>query len=321
MNICAKMGKKSTKKNSKEVVHEVNLQNSLSALEEEEMELEVQLRRARIEQKRKELLSLSSNDTSADVQKNSTPVQKKTEETPQITTKSLNADKDLTAALELLNSMPLQDILSSTSSSELQTTSSGKCLHIVDYVSTPRFTAKESDRRIFKDIYQKGSKIKLDDVTIPQWLSANARILLQLMDSMTTDEVRDYLKYTAKVGDYLQKSDSTSVFLLDEEHRRMVASEGQKWNDVDGDKRFFYLESSESSTKAQASNFRKKPRGNLPMDNNGNPICLSFNSEKGCTRSWCSYSHVCSMQGCQASHPRHLHNAPPRFRGPTPKQE
>ena len=52
---------------------------------------------------------------------------------------------------------------------------------------------------------------------------------------------------TAKVSNYLQVSDSRSMMLFDEEHRRMVAKEGQIWDNIDSDTRYFYLEKESKS--------------------------------------------------------------------------
>ena len=83
---------------------------------------------------------------------------------------------------------------------------------------------------------------------MPQWLSANARIMLALLDNMDKATITSYLRYTAKIGDYLQVSEPSSVMLLDEEHRKSVTRENRQWDDIDGDRRYFYLEKSKSSS-------------------------------------------------------------------------
>ena len=86
------------------------------------------------------------------------------------------------------------------------------------------------------------NKMKPDEVTVPQWLSTNARILLTLLDEMDKDTIAAYLRYTMKIGDYLQVSDVSSVMLLDEDHRKQVKRERSQWDEIDGDKHYFFLE-------------------------------------------------------------------------------
>lgn len=240
----------------------------------------------------------------------------------QPTLKSLASDHDLNMALEALKTAHLQDILDPdptmcVGSPAASKSGKGKydVLYISDFVTKPMSSNKVEEKEIAKGLWLKvKNNVKTEDVTVPQWLSANARILLTLLDTLDTEAVKKYLRYTAKIGDYLQMSEVASVMLLDEDHRKLVSRDGREWDDIDGDKRYFYLE------KERAKQYRapvgrapqSKKRG--PVDEAGKPICLSFNSQAGCTRSWCNFSHVCSINGCTESHPRHQHNAPPRFR-------
>ena len=244
------MGRKSTRSKAKKNYKDMNdgklpeddrskdtesiSSDELTKLDQEERELDIQLKKVRIDMKRKELEQLQGGQLPANSQENLPNVSGAQamgtqagliQKDGSANLKSLSQDKELNAAMELLQSAPLQDILENSTDS---TASKGKWLHIIDFVSTPKSTSKQADKRLFRDIYQKGTKIKLEEISISQWLSANAKIMLELLDSLSPEEVRDYLKYTAKVGDYLQKGDPISVFLLDKEHRKMVATEGQR---------------------------------------------------------------------------------------------
>ena len=79
--------------------------------------------------------------------------------------------------------------------------------YITDFVNIPTkssITAANPDK-------QK----RVEDVTIPQWISANVKILQKLMaEGMSQENVIKYLRYTSKIGDYLQTSDQSSVMLL-----------------------------------------------------------------------------------------------------------
>lgn len=156
------------------------------------------------------------------------------------------------------------------------------------------------------------NKQKIKDVSVPQWVGANSRILLTLIDKgADKNTVEKYLRYTAKMGDYFQVSDASSVMLLDEEHRKMVARESRQWDDIDGDKRYFYLE---KDRRAKPQNSKGQAKKQFPMDNEGKPICMGFNSQAGCLRGWCNYSHICSVTGCYQPHTRFQHNNQQQFR-------
>ena len=56
----------------------------------------------------------------------------------------------------------------------------------------------------------------------PQWVAANAKILLKLIEGgLALGGIKSYLRYTVKIGNYLQISEVPSVMLLDDDHRRV----------------------------------------------------------------------------------------------------
>ena len=102
--------------------------------------------------------------------------------------------------------------------------------------------------------------MKLEDISECQWAGASAQILLELMDdsSMTKEEIKSYLRYTAQMSDYLQTCEPTSVMLLDEEHRTLVAKEPNRaWDDIDPYKSFFYLKKKDEDGNVRRNKYNK----------------------------------------------------------------
>ena len=228
------------------------------------------------------------------------------------TTKSLANDPGLAATLDMLKDAHLSEVLGGGDSNNCDDVripdhhnkGEHKPLYITDFV----LDAKSSHRG-------KGDKDKLktEDVSVDQWVSANARIMLAMLDDMDKETVRQYLSYTSKIGDYLQSGVVSQVMLFDERHRWQVACEGRRWDEIDGDTRYFFLEKDPNRNKQRWTGPQRKPRG--PVDAQSNPICIRYNSQRGCSAPWCTYSHVCDVIGCGAPHPKHAHNSPPRFQG------
>ena len=240
------------------------------------------------------------------------------EKKAEVSLKDLSKNKDLEAALYLLKGSHLdfldnQQNTSRTDNQQIQGKLPLKPLYLIpDFVSKPNASASNSSDR------DKAKKV--EDITAAQWISANSKILLKLVaDGMDQDEVQQYLKYTGKVGDYLQMAEVSSVMLLDNEHRRQVHEEGRQWDNIDSDKVYFFLK----AQSAQPS-FKQKFKQQA-TDENGRPICIRFN--KGiCHMSFCKYSHVCLI--CKGDHPKMQHglgqnsglppsqppSQPPRFR-------
>ena len=313
-----------------------SMEAELVALEVEERLVRLKLE---IKKKKDSISSLTANTSQfnpasqSGKQSQSAHQSTPAEQTVKPTLKSLASNQELNAAIDVLKEAHLADLLTEVEDTaavlqDLQdvptnekgkSSTNDKILYITDFVIKPKQSGRDSDKQIAQNLWVRLNKLKVEEVTVPQWLSANARILIHMLDTLDKDTVRKYLRYTAKVGDYLQVSETPSVMLFDEEHRCQVAREGQTWDVIDGDTRYFFLEkeketdeASSQQSKSKQPQSRRKQRG--PVDDSGNPICLSYNKEQGCSRSWCTYSHICSVQGCNASHPKHLHSTPPRFR-------
>lgn len=228
----------------------------------------------------------------------------------EVTLKDLSKDKDLETALSFLKGSHLDflDKQPAHTSTADQHNIQGKSLFLIpDFISKPNASYTSNTER---------DKVKrVEDVTAAQWISANSKILMKLItEGMEMLDVQRYLRYTIKVGDYLQMAETSSVMLLDNEHRRQVQEEGRQWDNIDSDKVYFYL-------KAQSAGPAPKQKFKQVTDENGKPICLRYN-KGACYMSFCKYAHVCLV--CKGDHPKVQHGVgqsvtpppsqPPRFR-------
>lgn len=138
------------------------------------------------------------------------------EQSPKPTLRTLAHDKELQVAMQALENSTASAYLE-----EQPIASEGNVdipnLSIADHFLKP--ASREYDKEKNKD-----KKICPEDITIPQWISANARILTRyIRRGMRQSEIIKYLLYTVKLGDYLQVSDAPSVMVLDDDHRRNVS--------------------------------------------------------------------------------------------------
>ncbi len=285
------------------------------SLEEEERQLDIQLQEKRIARKKKELEALSAEEVIAPSPATIYASSSREELDP--TLKSLAADKDVAAAMSILEAQAahLKDTLAKEEEKSRNTTGKFDIQYIPDYVKLPKSSCRDREQSLGRGLVLKDkSKISLESVTEAQWTGASIRILQSNLDKMDHAEIDSYLEYMVQMSDYLQVCKPPSVMLLDEEHRIRVARGGRRWDDIDQMKAFFYLEKKEDESddkKKSPSSFVKKSNAS----GGEKQLCFDFNKEEGCHRSYCRYAHICSI--CKSSsHPRHKHNAPPRFRDP-----
>ena len=238
----------------------------------------------------------------------------------QVTTRGLAGNDDLSAALESLKNAHLTDILAGDLQPAAVNTSKskGKALYIPDFVTDPKSSSKPAEKELTKDVFIRAagkSKVVLEEVTAQQWISANARIMLELIDDMDLVTIKSYLRYTVKIGNYFQNSEPATVLKLDDAHRKAV-SDGTAdfWNKIDSDDVFFYLTKKTDEDEAPKQLNRKYKR-KYPVDGTGKSVCFDFNKPQGCHRENCIYAHVCQVAGCTEDHPKYQHSYPPRFRG------
>ena len=264
-------------------------------------------------------------------------------ETEPISTKTLAANKELNELLGQLKDTHLSDILHQHQSPDyvdpaLMTAHSGehhmhsiKPLLIPDFVIDIKKGLYEEDEEDWLTT-KSGAKLSLklskkkkphpEEVTVPQWIGANARIVLKKLtsQSITMAEIKDYLLYTAKIGDLLQQYTPESVMVMDDVHRRKQAMEHTRFADIELHTQLVHLEKKNpiSSLKSNQKPNKQARRDQRKRDNTGKEICISYNQQSGCHFANCKYSHVCMVQGCQGDHPQFKHDAmPPRFRHPT----
>lgn len=187
-----------------------------------------------------------------------------------------------------------------------------KPLLIPDFVSKPKGVPDDEEDLInFNSsgqahlVLRSRSKLRLDQITLPMWVSANARILQKLLDSETDPNmklslVKTYLDYTAQVGDLCQSYATQSVVLLDDAHRREQAQGNKLWNDISMHSMFYHLEKKQPQNKESS---RMKQRNQRATDSTGREICINYNNPAGCRFPNCRYAHVCLATGCKAAHP------------------
>ena len=258
-----------------------------------------------------------------------------------VTLKTLAKDKELNALLKDMGDTHLSDLLASAggdaggevagASATLlaKTKGEGRPLLIPDFVSQPKGVYEgDSDEYVAsvglgRDLVMRGKKKPtLDQISLAQWLSANVRILLQLISErkITTERVDQYLQYTSEIGDLCQTYTTASVMLLDNAHRLRQHQKQCAWMDIDRHSKDFYLERrpkiGPNKPAYNRGNASSKRQSGQPLDSQGQEICRSFNKTSGCSYTNCKYMHICQVPGCEGNHPKYQHDStPPRFRG------
>ena len=202
-----------------------------------------------------------------------------------------------------------------------------KPLLIPDYVVNPKETEHDDDRELFAGsgyrVCLKASKLKPrpENVSVPQWISANARILLKLIrEDANMAVVKAYTEYTAEIGDYLQTCATSSVFILDDAHRRQVSKGETTYDRISEHQRYFYLQKSAKNDPQQGRTGGKAAKKGGPVDEYGREVCRNWNKRSGCQFINCKFQHgKCSI--CLATdHKAYDHGigsgdkTPPRFR-------
>ena len=80
-------------------------------------------------------------------------------------------------------------------------------------------------------IVKSGEKLKLEAITLSQWLIANLAITYRLLGEgkLGDDGVIDYLSYTTKIYQLTQRYENVSVYFYDQEYRKRLASHSFRW--------------------------------------------------------------------------------------------
>jgi hypothetical protein len=205
-----------------------------------------------------------------------------------------------------LNRSLMKDVLCLQDST---TNASGeKPLLPCNFISNTRGTMSESEEVVHTGdgtqlvLKKTARRPSPDKLTAGQWVSANVRILQRLIPAFSTQELSDYFDYTIGVGDSLQLFTTSSVMILDNEHRIDVHKTGRRWNNVDSRLENRYLKRKEEvQGKPQQQVGAKstfvggdRSGGGRSSDRprSGN-ICWQFNSAEGCPfHDRCRFSHV-----------------------------
>ena len=181
-------------------------------------------------------------------------------------------------------------------------------------------------------------RIKLEDVSVPQYVVAALRILYQLVETnqlSSYNEIQHYLAYVIKCMEFAMHFEWSSVLHFDDKFRQLQALHGVPWVFES-----FHLSAKELIPKTRATlanqgRFRaSKGRGRFgdrpSASGNYNPnaydesvaqytddgqvICKNFNRVKGCSLLDCKFAHVCNrrlsnQKACGQTHPKFQHHA------------
>ncbi len=247
------------------------------------------------------------------------------------TTRDLSQDPELNQLVQQLGDCHLKDILNTAQPALSGPGKGERPLLITDFIKQPKgvYNIEDCDE-VFAGsmnshlVVRTRRKPALDQVSLAQWVSANCRILLRLIehDQAPLTAIKDYLEYSAEVGDLCQTYTTSSVMLLDNAHRIRQHQQKTPWNDSDRHSRDFYLEKKITVSNANKQTNNIMPKASMkrrPVDSQGRNICLGYNNQQtGCTHPNCNYQHVCAAAGCGGPHPQHQHDSmPPRFRTQT----
>lgn len=144
-----------------------------------------------------------------------------------------------------------------------------------------------------------GKKLKLENISPAQWISANARIMAELLcqGKLLTHQIPYYLSYTAKIGDLALRYTWQSVLLYDNEYRHLQVQFKFDWGRDTPHLTTTYLREKQTSSNPSAKSQPNKA---------STSFCRNFNS-KGCSFTGCTYKHVCSEPGCGQPHPKTEH--------------
>ena len=150
---------------------------------------------------------------------------------------------------------------------------------------------------------------KLENLTLSQWSIANLAILYKLVgeNKLGGNSMLDYLSYTTKVYQLVQRFSLPSVLLYDREYRKLQASMNFRWGTDVQHLHTLCLQARDKPV-AQGMQGPKKPGTQRPGGGKGDksrrdtPICRNFNSTRGCTHPNCSYKHECIVPGCGKAH-------------------
>ena len=112
------------------------------------------------------------------------------------------------------------------------------------------------------------NKPKTENVTVEQWVSANARIMNNMLQSgeLNLTNISQYISHTEQIGEYFQIYDIPNVMLYDHRFRELVSKGAAIWGNPDIHGIGFFLRPKVKPL--EKSNPKCKMNGNFKRDNN-----------------------------------------------------
>lgn len=152
-------------------------------------------------------------------------------------------------------------------------------------------------------------KPKIESVTLAQWSVANLAILYRLLGDgkLNATNILDYLSYTTKICQLVQRFNLVSVLLYDREYRKLQSAHNFRWGTDVPHLQSVHLQaripkqSTSFNGKANVGGPQKTPPQG-PFTADGRIICKLFNSKGGCHFKDCKFVHQCSQSGCKQPH-------------------
>ena len=180
--------------------------------------------------------------------------------------------------------------------------SMGKPLYIIDHITNPHLSSV--DQMESAVCTQGGAQLVLrasrqkplpDQVSLAQWVGANARIMQKLVRShqlQSTEALCAYLEHTIRVSDYAQVNSLPSVMVYDHEYRRKQAEKNRSWEEDDFHLANFFLRRKEQNSRTDYNQRRRSDK--RPSEHRSVELCWNYNN-RGCLRDHCKYAHLCSI--------------------------
>jgi hypothetical protein len=164
-------------------------------------------------------------------------------------------------------------------------------------------------------VRKQGKRRTSQDITPAHWITANARIMHELMNSgkLKGEAISDYLGYTAKIGQYATLYTWQSVMDYDKAYRQSQASLCFRWGSDSQHLANLYLKRRQetSAPKVDVTRPRYTPSQKVnqtagPFTQDGQEICRLFNDGE-CRSARCKRAHVCRLPACGRDHPIYQH--------------
>lgn len=197
-------------------------------------------------------------------------------------------------------------------------------LDIIDFVGNDIGGTSMPEERLISNasggqlVFKSGPlRPKLESLSLCQWSRANLSIMYKLLSTgeLAQTQILDYLSYTMRFYQLVSSCEFVSVLFFDREYRRLQKQHTFRWGTDIPHLQSVYLRPKAVYNKSQASGPIFKNANKQQQDYSkytshsveGNEICKSFNSRKGCSFPNCRYVHICSIQGCGAQHQAFAH--------------